>query len=366
MKKTIICFLLCFAMAIPVMATGKPTVSAKSAMVMECSTGAILYEKNSDAQLPMASVTKMMTAICAIEQADTCMTVTVSPRAAGKEGSSMYLQPGEKLPLADLLTGLMLVSGNDAATAIAEAVSGSVPAFVEDMNAMASRLSLTNTHFDNPSGLPGETHYSSARDLATLAAYSLENPRFAELVSLRSATVAATNAHAARYLKNHNKMLRFYEGAIGVKTGFTKEAGRCLVSAAERNGVRLIAVTLAAPDDWRDHTNLLDYGFERVNRLTSDILQSQCSRTIPVVGGMNSSVSVNIEGEMPVIIDGHYSLSLELPRFVYAPIQQGDILGMVRVESGGQSRSYPLKAGENIAEKRVKKGFFANLFELFH
>lgn len=365
MKKWILLFALCGCLVMPG-AAAEMEVSAKSAALYVPETGQMLYEKAADARMPMASVTKMMTAICAIELADPETVVTVSDTAALAEGSSMYLKPGEQLPMEELLKGLMLVSGNDAAAAVAEGTSGSVSAFVEQMNQKAALLGLQNTHFRNPSGLPEEGHYSSARDLAVLAAYSLENPRFAELVSMQSATVAATNAYGVRYLTNHNKLLRNYEGAIGVKTGFTKAAGRCLVSAAERDGVRLVAVTLSDPDDWNDHARMLDAGFSRVKRLEQDEFARLAARTAAVVGGSSSSVPLLCEGDPPLVVDGRYSASVELPHFLYAPVKEGEQVGMLTVCSGEKRYTYALRAAVSVPYREKEKSLWGRICALWH
>ncbi len=234
-----------------------PPVSASHAILMDADTGAVLYEKDADTPSLIASTTKIMTGLLVCETCDPDEKVTVPPEAVGVEGSSMYLKAGETLSVRDLLYGMLLQSGNDAATALALHCSGSVEAFAERMNEKARDLGLTNTHFANPHGLDNEENYGSARDLATLTAYALQNPAFAGIVATK------TYRTGDRCLVNHNKLLWRCEGAIGVKTGFTKKAGRILVSAAERNGRTLICVTVSAPDDWNDHCSLYDFGFSR-------------------------------------------------------------------------------------------------------
>jgi D-alanyl-D-alanine carboxypeptidase len=210
----------------------------------------------------IASLTKIMTAIVAIEHGDLSDIVKTSRRAAGKEGSSIYLRVGDEMSLHHLLYGLMLRSGNDAAVAIAEHVGGSEEGFVHLMNEKARELGLTNTHFMNPHGLDHDDHYSSANDLARLTAYALRNPVFREIVKTRVKKVPNPNAEWDHVWTNKNKMLLMYEGADGVKTGYTKLARRCLVSSATRNGQQLAAVTLNDGDDWADHRKLLDWGFQ--------------------------------------------------------------------------------------------------------
>ena len=232
-----------------------PQVSAKSAALLDGTTGECLYEKNGDQRALIASTTKIMTGLLVCEAEDLDRTVTVPETAAGTEGSSMYLKSGETLTRCELLYGMMLHSGNDAALTLAISVSGSEAAFVRQMNRRACALNLTQTHFANPHGLDSGENYSTALDLARLAQAALQNEQFRAVVSTKTITCAG------RTLTNHNKLLWRYDGCIGVKTGYTRHAGRILVSAAERGGRMLIAVTISDPDDWRDHVSLLDYGF---------------------------------------------------------------------------------------------------------
>ena len=232
-----------------------PQVSAKSAALLDGTTGECLYEKNGDQRALIASTTKIMTGLLVCEVGDLDRTVTVPETAAGTEGSSMYLKSGETLTRRELLYGMMLHSGNDAALTLAISISGSEAAFVRQMNRRACALNLTQTHFANPHGLDSGENYSTALDLARLAQAALQNEQFRAVVSTKTITCAG------RTLTNHNKLLWRYDGCIGVKTGYTRHAGRILVSAAERGGRMLIAVTISDPDDWRDHVSLLDYGF---------------------------------------------------------------------------------------------------------
>ena len=232
-----------------------PQVSAKSAALLDGTTGEFLYEKNGDQRALIASTTKIMTGLLVCEAGDLGRTVTVPETAAGTEGSSMYLKSGETLTRRELLYGMMLHSGNDAALTLAVSISGSEAAFVRQMNLRARALGLTQTHFANPHGLDSGENYSTALDLARLAQAALQNEQFRAVVSTKTITCAG------RTLTNHNKLLWRYDGCIGVKTGYTRHAGRILVSAAERGGRMLIAVTISDPDDWRDHVSLLDYGF---------------------------------------------------------------------------------------------------------
>lgn len=238
-------------------------ISAHAAVLIDAATGRILYGKNEDQPRLIASLTKIMTAIVAIENGNMNELVKIGPHAVGVEGSSIYLKLGEKIPLKTLLYGLMLRSGNDAAIAIAEHIGGSVEGFVYLMNQKVEHLGLKNTHFTNPHGLDHSEHYSSARDLALVTAYGMKNPIFKEIVGTKEKTVDWPGEEWDRKFYNKNKMLTLYPGADGVKTGFTKRAHRTLVSSATRNGVQLIAVTLDDGDDWKDCMELFDYGFKQ-------------------------------------------------------------------------------------------------------
>ena len=232
-------------------------LSARNAIVMDAATGKTLYEKDADRQCLIASTTKIMTGLLICEDCDLSREVEIPPEAQGIEGSSLYLKAGETMSVEALLYGLMLSSGNDAAVALAIAHSGSTEAFVERMNRRAEELGLENTHYANPNGLDAEGNYSNCRDLAKLGAYAMENPVFARVVSTKS------YQYGSRTMVNHNKLLRFCDGAEGIKTGFTKAAGRILVSSIQRHGRRLVLVTISAPDDWNDHCALADRCFSQ-------------------------------------------------------------------------------------------------------
>lgn len=243
--------------------TSPPQVSAHAAAMIDVNSGRILYEKNADEEKSIASITKIMTAIIAIEHGDLEDRVSISANAAGMEGSSVYLRAGEKMKLHHLLYGLMLRSGNDTAVAIAEHIGGSVPGFAMLMNEKARYLGMTHTHFVNPHGLDDEEHYSSARDMAVLTAYALQNDTFQEIVASKVAQVPNPSEKWDHKWYNKNKMLQMYAGADGVKTGYTSRAHRTLVSSATRGGQQLVTVTLNASDDWNDSIALLNYGFSR-------------------------------------------------------------------------------------------------------
>ena len=350
-------------------ASAAPATSAKSAILIEADSGRVLYQQNAFVRLPMASTTKIMTAIVAIESGDIKRTVTVSPDAVGIEGSSVYLYPNEQLTLEELLYALLLESANDAATAIAIEVAGSVAAFSEQMNQKAEALGLTSTHFTNPHGLDHEEHFTTAFDLAKLTAYALRNETFRTICSTERRTIPLKGDEGTRVLVNHNKLLSRYDGAIGVKTGFTKRSGRCLVSAAERDDLRLIAVTLGAPDDWNDHTKMLDFGFERYQ---SVCLAEKGALVLPfsVVGGTTESVlAANTERVSAMLKKGHGTITyrVEAPQMLYAPIVSGSSIGrVIWLCDGEEIGSAPLVTINNVEYKKAeRKGFFSWLTSLF-
>lgn len=228
-------------------------VSATAAVLMDADMGQVLYEKNGDRQMLIASTTKIMTALVVLEHAAPDDVITVTPDHMA-EGSSMYLRAGETVRVEELLYGLLLCSGNDAALALTECAGGLTP-FVALMNEKAAALGMAHTSFANPNGLDADGHYSTARDMAVLAAAAVENPTFRRICSSRSVTIGQ------RTMENHNRLLRQVEGCVGLKTGYTRAAGRTLVSCTEREGCRLVAVTLQDGNDWADHAALYDYGF---------------------------------------------------------------------------------------------------------
>lgn len=254
------------------------STNAKASALIDVESGRLLYSSNGDTSMRIASLTKIMTAIVAIEHGKLTDMVKTSKRAVGKEGSSIYLQLGEEMSLLNMLYGLMLRSGNDAATAIAEHVGGSEEGFVHLMNEKAAFLGLKHTQFKNPHGLDQDGHYSSANDLAKLTAYALKNDVFAEIVSTRVKKVPNPHEKWDYSYTNKNKMLAMYEGADGVKTGYTKKSLRCLVSSATRQGQQLAAVTINDGDDWADHRKMLDWGFEHYP------LQQMAKKGQPIAG----------------------------------------------------------------------------------
>ena len=309
------------------------STSAKAAAVINGDTGEIIYAANADERLPMASTTKIMTALLLCENADLNEEITVTADMLKVEGSSMGLLAGDRVSYHDLLYGMMLASGNDAANVTAISIAGSIPKFAELMNKKAEELGLKDTHFVTPSGLDAKGHYTTAKELALLAAYALKNEAFAKAAASESAVLNYGNPPYRRSLTNHNKMLRLFEGAVGVKTGFTKKSGRCLVSAARRDGKLAVAVTLNDPDDWNDHTNLLKFGLDSIKQ-TEYSPKISCYN-IPVIGSAEEQIEVFIEPyTVNTLETENISCSVNLPKFIYAPIAKGDILGSVEYKMG--------------------------------
>jgi D-alanyl-D-alanine carboxypeptidase (penicillin-binding protein 5/6) len=294
---------------------------AKAAILYDATSGRILYQKNADDEMLIASLTKIMTAILAIENGKMNELVTVSPNAVGVEGSSIYLKQGEKIPLSTLLYGLMLRSGNDAAVAIAEHIGGSLEGFVYMMNEKAAYLGMVHTHFVNPHGLDIPGHYSSANDLAILTAYALKNPTFQQIVKTEVKTVPWPGERWHRKFYNKNKMLRFYRWADGVKTGFTKKARRTLVSSATKDGHQLITVTLNDGDDWKDSMNMLEYGFTHFDLLPvlvkgQDLLKKEYKteddQNFRIVSGITYKYPLTEEEEKKITVEPIISYPLKL------------------------------------------------------
>ena len=345
-------------------------VSAHSAILIEQSCGDVLYEKNAHERMSMASTTKIMTALCAIESGDLSRTVTVNPSACGVEGSSVYLQPGDQLTMEALLYALMLESANDAAAAIAYEVSGSIDDFADCMNETAASLGLSDTHFTNPHGLDNENHYTTASDLARLAAHALENETFAQIVSAKSRTISVLHSdgeEVSRVLSNHNKLLRLSNDVIGVKTGFTKKSGRCLVSAAVRDGVTVIAVTLKAPDDWNDHLALHELGFASRTRYTL-AEPGEFTVQLPCPTARDGVVTACNRDGLSFVREPGLEIThiVEADRMLMPPVEEGQAVGRVIFYADGRGiGEIPLYACEAVAEPGDNRSVGDKILDLF-
>lgn len=301
--------------------------SAKSAIVINGLSGSVIYSKNSDVKLPMASTTKIMTALILVEQNTPEKQVTVTDKMVRTEGSSMGLKVGDTVTYNDLLYGMMLSSGNDAANAAALSIGGSFEGFADIMNDKAAQLGLKNTNFVTPSGLNSDEHYTTAYDLAILTMYALRNSQFKKVCSTKEKTLCYGTPPVKHTLSNHNRILSLYDGAVGVKTGFTKAAGRCLVTAAQRENTQIIAVTLNDGNDWKDHINMLDYGF---NNTVDQVIDPILPGRISVIGSDKDSMELYTESRTFGISAGdEITYKINLPSIVYPDIVENDILGSV-------------------------------------
>jgi D-alanyl-D-alanine carboxypeptidase (penicillin-binding protein 5/6) len=343
-----------FEDVLPEMVYGtEPEINARSAIVIDAESGRVLFEKNAYIKRPMASTTKVMTAIITLENCDLNEVVTVSRNAALVNGSTINLTTGEKLTMRELMYGLLLRSGNDAAIAIAEHIGGSVDGFAKMMNDKAREIGAYNTKFTTPHGLDEEGHYSTAYDMALITRYALKNPVFNDIVGTRSIQVGK------RTMNNTNEMLWGYEGADGVKTGYTGKAGRCLITSATRNGRRYISVVLFC--DSRDQRALsskkiLDYAFERYFPQT--LIKSEYIGYVPVIRGNENQLPVYVEKTitLPVteIEKNELYTRISLPKSLHAPIRQKQIVGTLSVFLGDEILCESvIRAGKNIQSKTV-------------
>ena len=343
---------------------------ASAAILMEMTSKQVLYEYNAYAQMGMASTTKVMTALVAIEQGNLDDIVAIAPGATGIEGSSIYLVPGERILLRDLLYGLMLHSGNDAATAIAYHIGGSVEGFAGLMNQKAAELGAKSTHFVNPHGLYDDNHYTTAYDLGLITCYAMENKQFREFVSTTSYTIDR-ETRGKQALTNQNKLLALYGGAVGVKPGYTPETGRTLTGAAEGNGMTLVTVTLDCRDDWNVHTAMLDYGFANYARRTI-ISHGENLGTMRVQNGQDYEVPIVSDDSVTWLIGNDEECHVEMQldsQTLYAPLadnmmvaemnilRNGTVVDIVGVKTSQAAEKYvPKTFGEKISS------FFTGLF----
>ena len=365
-----------FAVGTPVFDTSAVSVSAKS-VILCTDSGMLLYEKQADVPLPMASITKVMTATVALEalgvisseQTDKLKEeVAVNASAVGVEGSSVYLKAGEKVSYEMLLYSLMLESANDAATAIAFAVMGSEEAFVAAMNQKAAALCMNTTVFKNPHGLSADGHYTTARDYARLMAYAIENPVFCQLIGTKKAVYPSADGEMTRVLTNHNRLLSTYKYMLGGKTGFTKLSGRTLVTAAEKDGTRLICVTINAPDDWNDHKELFEKGFGAVK--TEVFTPEKCGVSVAVACGDRQGLVCRIKKEVRLTVKPETEITVKFfcPSMLFAPIEAESTIGRVEFYANG----------EKIAEEKLysdceiystktegKSSFFGKIISFF-
>ncbi len=327
-------------------ALNEQDISAESAVVISQQTGEVVFEKNAHKTLSMASTTKILTSLIAIESGKLQNEVTVTSEMVKTEGTSMGLLPGDQVSLDELVHGMLLQSGNDAANSVAIYLSGSLASFAESMNNRAQKIGMLNSSFVTPSGLDSKEHYSTAYDMALLGREAVSNCKFLSVCSKQSETLTYGNPPYRRTLYNHNKLLDYYDYALGIKTGFTKKSGRCLVSYADKEGVGLIAVTLNAPNDWNDHKLLFDYGFEKLDK---EIHTPKLPETICVVGSEKDNLIIksdSIAFSSLKEVDTQYKVYLD--QFVYAPVNIGDVVGKWELYADNVLiDSKPIYAGED-------------------
>lgn len=345
-------------------------ISAKSAIVICADTNEIVFEKNAFEELPMASTTKIMTSILALEYGANDFLYSVTSDMISVEGSSIGLLAEDTISLKTLVKGMLLESGNDAANTVAHIVSGGIDDFVALMNYKAIEIGMSSTSFETPSGLDGKNHYSTAYDMAILGAYAIKNPEFRQICSSQSQVVYYGNPPYRRVFSNNNKLLNLYDGAFGIKTGFTKKSGRCLVSAVEKDDKTLVAVTLNASDDWNDHIKMYDYSFLLVNsyKLSCNVENLKIS----VVGGDKSSISIKTNDTPKLTIkdkDFSYKYKIYVEKFLYAPVKQGDIVGFVEYYDKNNkllNKAY-LIANEdvNAIKNKDNKNFIDKVIDFF-
>ena len=340
-------------------------ISAKGYVLLEADSTHIVCGKNEHTRLPMASTTKIMTALVVLENAELDDIVTIEPCMVGIEGSSIYIHPGERLTVEELLYALLLESANDASVALAIHVSGSVDSFADLMNEKAKEMGLTNTHFTNPHGLDNVDHYTTPYELGIIATQALKNEIFAKIVSTKSITIPLNNGEGTRVLVNHNRLLRSYDGATGIKTGYTKHCGRCLVSSATRNGVTLVCVTLNAPNDWQAHKELLDYGFTQYESLTLATADSYTIELNAIGGEKSTFLAKNIDDLKVTVKQQKHNIRavLEANRLISAPIKEGDVVGRICFyDYDTLIGSVLLYSTETINKLNFKKSFFERIF----
>ena len=367
----LLCLALCWLVlvgAAPARAEEPLALASQAAVLLDADTGTVLYEKNMHQALYPASITKLMTALLAVQSLEPEQVLTVSQTAVNavpRSSSHISLLPGEQLTAEQALYAIGMESANDAANVLAEAVAGSLAAFAEQMTEAAQALGATDTHFSNANGLPDSTHTTTAYDMALLARAALQNPLFAGIAASRRMTVSYGQPPYARSLLNHNRLLSLYGDAIGVKTGFTKKAGRCLVSAAEKDGVRLICVTLNCPDDWNTHAAL----YQRYFALTeSRPLTLEAPPILPVVGGQKAALQTVLVGQPTyTAIRGReegITVTVYLNRsFCYAPVEAGQPLGQVVWRRGDHViGTAVLAAGESIPALESHRPWWQKLY----
>ena len=339
-------------------------ISARAAALYEPSNDTFLYTKNGNERMPMASTTKIMTAIIVAENCDMDEIVIIGPESVGIEGSSAYLREGDEYTVLELTYALLLQSANDAATALAYYVAGGIEEFSNLMNEKAESFKLENTHFTNPHGLDDNEHYTTATELAKIGAHLLKNELLAEIVSTYKKTF--TYGERTRTYINHNKLLLSFGDANGIKTGFTKRCGRCLVGSAMRDGIQLICVTLDAPSDWNDQKAMMEYGFD-ILECVQICEQGDFAEQIAVLDGAQDRISVSAKENMQIIKEKGESItnkSINIPSYLIAPINDGDTVGNVVFEFGDKTYTVDIVANESVP-RASRNNIFTKIKKIF-
>ncbi|MBQ6142949.1 MAG: D-alanyl-D-alanine carboxypeptidase [Clostridia bacterium] len=371
-KKIFLVFILFAALLnFSVIFSGALDISAQSGILICADSGSVIWSKNETEPLPMASTTKIMTSLLALEHMEACgnKEIEITEEMVRVEGTSMGLRAGNIVNLEALVQGMLLCSGNDAANAAAIAVGGDVNNFIDLMNEKAKMIGMENTKFSTPSGLDKDNHHSTAKDMAILGAYAMENENFLKITSQKSMPVKFLSPNKTVRLKNHNKLLRLYDGCIGVKTGFTKLAGRCLVSCAEKNGVRLICVTLNAPNDWDDHMSLYNFGFE--NTVLKKFCDVGFKISVPLKNSSEGNLECECNSEFSAVFKKGDELKItrqvEIPDVLELPIERGQILGKVVYYLDGKIvGKNDILSSREVKKIKVKKyGFFYGIADFF-
>lgn len=373
MKKIIslaVCFVMPFVLMDAKTAEDTPPTTSAQAFVLYCpDNNTVICSKNADERMKPASTTKIMTSLITLEEAASCDSEVTFKQEMAAEGSSMYLKVGEKVRLSDLASGMMMASGNDAANAAAYTISGSPEKFSQRMNEKAEQIGMTNTHFVTPSGLDDENHYSSAKDMALLMSYALENDDFANLTAKKSVTVEFLEPKSKKTAyANHNRLLSLYPYCTGGKTGYTTAAGRCLVSSAKKDGVTLVCVTLNDRNDWNDHISLYDYAFEKYRGV--DCKDADFCADIPCVGGDKNSVTVTGEKNSTIVLKREdcdkIKKKIYIDSFLYAPIEKNESVGRIEYTLGGKLLyKCNIVAGEKIKSDKKSVSIFSAIGNLF-
>ena len=365
-KKLLIILILCafiFSLFTLYISSEEPfSISAESAAAYVPCADRFIYLKNENERRGMASTTKIMTALIALEYLDENEEIVVGQESCGIDGSSLYLRPGDTMNSLDLIYALLLQSANDAACALAHRIAGSIEEFADLMNENAAKMGLSGTHFKNPHGLDDKDHYTTSRDLAILSAEALKNARLREISSTKKREIIISGE--PKIIVNHNKLLRLYDGCIGLKTGYTKKCGRCLASAAEKNGFQVIAVTLDAPDDWSDHRKLFDMAYDKLERRVL-CEAGDFANLIPVLNGDSDFARISAKKAVSLVVDKttpNIDANIRLSSYFSAPIYKNEILGTVIFTEHGHELARVDLVSEDAVNNRQKKKFFSHSY----